>query len=117
MRRRLVSTLLLAAALAAGTEVHRHPIFAEDPGAAAPASQVITSHREQPGGPHVHAVLRIVERESCWSCHWQRIFPVPSREPLPEPVRPSKTLVRLAPRSVADIARLTRLSRGPPVLV
>ena len=117
MGRRLVGAFLLAASLAAGTVAHRHPIFAEDSEPSRPAAQVVSHHRGLSPSPHVHAILRIVTGDACWACHWHRLFTLAAGAALPGPVPPRHALGLLPPRSAANAARFTRLSRGPPALL
>jgi hypothetical protein len=117
MQHRLVAGLLLAASLVAGTTAHRHPIFAEDSESSRPAAQVVSHHRGLSPSPHVHAILRIVAGDACWACHWHRLFTLAAGAASPGPVPPRHTLALLPPRSAANAARFTRLSRGPPSLL
>jgi len=117
MFRRICAGILLAASLAGATIAHRHPILAEDSESSRPASQVVSDHVGLSPSEHVHAILRIVAGDSCWACHWHRIFALSSGAALSRPIPPGHALALLPPRSAANVARFTRLSRGPPTLL
>jgi hypothetical protein len=117
MFRRFSAGLLLAASLAGGTIAHRHPILAEDSESSRPASQVVSHHVGLSPSQHVHAILQIVAGDSCWACHWHRIFTLSSGHALSLPIPPGQALALLPPRSAENAARFTRLSRGPPTLL
>lgn len=115
-RGRLVARILLAVSLAGATTVHQHSLLedADAPHVAQPSLDLRCAQTETLS---LHAVARILEREACWACHWQRGFAVPLKAPLPEPVWCAAPLAVLPPGAVDNVATFTRTSRGPPVLL
>jgi hypothetical protein len=112
-RRRLFVWLLLATSLVGATTAHHHSIL-EDASAPQPASVLLDPRCDLAGGLSLHAIHRIVERETCWACHWQRQFAAPFDAPLPEPVSLGRLFVALPPPTQGGLTRLASPSRGPP---
>ncbi len=112
-RRRLLALLLLATSLAGATTAHHHSIL-EDASGAHRAELQLAARCQLSGDLSLHAVSRIVERDVCWSCHWNRNLGPPhgsAPAPRPEGGRPLPTLA-FAESEV--LARLSVSSRGPP---
>jgi hypothetical protein len=114
-RRRLVARLLLTVSLVGATTAHHHSIL-EDASAGRTASPVLDPRCDLAQTLSLHAVHRIVERETCWACHWLRHLAPPSDAALPEPIGSDRTLSRLPARAAVSVARFTKLTRGPPAL-
>jgi hypothetical protein len=115
--RRLAAWALLAAILAAGAAPHRHLGLADE-GAGEKASQsVLTTHDPLSRAFHWHAVLKVVQEDACWACHWNRLFSLGSTSACCPALLPGRALALLPPRSALSVARFTRLSRGPPALL
>jgi hypothetical protein len=113
---RFVARVLLAASLAGVTATHRHSILEVD---ASPPSSVseLAPRCELSTTLSFHAIPRIAEGDVCWACHWYRLFAVSPGGVLPEPVDGGEVRGSLPPRAAENVARFTRLSRGPPTLL
>jgi len=115
--RRLAAGALAAAVFAAGAAPHRH-FDLVDEGAGDKASQsLLTTHDPLSRAFHWHAVLKIVQEEPCWACHWNRVAGLSSTSTYRPALLPGRALALLPPRSARSVARFTRLSRGPPALL
>lgn len=115
--RRLAAWALAVAVFAAGAAPHRH-IGLEDEGAGdKPSQSVLTTHDPLSRAFHWHAVLKIVQEDPCWACHWNRVAGLSSISTYLAALLPGQALALLPPRSALSVARFTRLSRGPPPLL
>ncbi|HEY1250291.1 MAG TPA: hypothetical protein VGH97_03825 [Thermoanaerobaculia bacterium] len=112
-RRRLLALLLLATSLAGATTAHHHPILEDASGARCSAPQ-LAARCQLSGELSLHAVSRIVERDVCWSCHWNRHFgPPPGSVPAPRPDA-GRPLATPAFADARVLALFSVPSRGPP---
>lgn len=114
-RRGLLAGLLLTAAAVGATTAHSHSIL-EDASSARP-DPLLAPRCALSTTLSLHAIPRIVERDTCWACYWHRLFTAHSPAALPEPVWHGRTLASLPHRAAANVACFTRLSRGPPALL
>ena len=115
--RRLAAWALAAVVFAASAAPHRHFGLADE-GAGDKASQsVLTTHDPLSRAFHWHAVLKIVQEDACWACHWNRVAGLSSTSAYRPALLPGRALALLPPRSALSVARFTRLSRGPPALL
>jgi hypothetical protein len=112
--RRAGTWALLAAVLAAAAMPHRHYGLAEEGAGERPSQSVLTNHNPHSAAFHWHAVLKTLQDEPCWACHWNRLFGVRSADALSPVLLPGRRLAQLPPRSALSVARFTHLSRGPP---
>lgn len=113
--RRLHTGFLIAATLAAAAAPHRHEFLADD-GALAAHTQVVTAHDSVSGASHIHAILRVLEHDPCWTCQFQRHLGPPASHSGLAAMASRRVLAVPPPRAAVSIARFTRLSRGPPSL-
>ena len=114
--RGLVAGFLLAVSLVGATTAHRHSIL-EDASSTRPAAPQLDPRCALSTALSLHAIPRIVERDACWACQWHRLFAVSAGEALPEPVGGGRVQISPPPRAAENVARFTRLSRGPPSLL
>jgi cytochrome c5 len=112
----LAWTLLAAVALAA-TLPHRHLALSDDSAVERPGENVVTRHDPRSHALHWHAILKIVQEEACWACHWNRILGAPAAGGTPERLAAVGRWSALPARASLSVARYTRLSRGPPALL
>lgn len=114
--RGLVAGFLLAASLVGATTAHRHSIL-EDASSTRPEAPQLDPRCALSTALSIHAIPRIVERDTCWACHWHRLFAVSAGEVLAEPVDSGQVRISPPPRAAENVACFTRLSRGPPSLL
>src|ERR1700687_3067450 len=114
--RGLVAGLLLAVSLVGATTAPRHSIL-EDASSTRPAAPQLDPRCALSTALSLHAIPRIVERDACWACQSHRLFVVSAGEALPEPVGGGRGQISPPPRAAENVARFTRLSRGPPSLL
>jgi hypothetical protein len=108
---------LVAAILAAAATPHRHAVLSDERPGETDSQSVVTSHNPLANALHWHAVLKTVQEEACWACHWNRLFGAPAAAGVCLPLLPDRALSSLPARSAESVARFTRLSRGPPALL
>ncbi len=114
---RLSAWALAGAVLGASVVPHRHLGLDSEPGVERASTSVLTTHNPLSKASHWHAVLRIVEEDPCWACHWHRIGILSPSAAAIGPVRASRRLAALPPRSAVSVARFTLRSRAPPSLL
>jgi hypothetical protein len=115
--RRTAAGLLLAAILAAGTATHHHFGLADEGEAGKSSESILTRHDPLSRAFHWHAILKIVQEEPCWVCHWNRLFGLGITIAVSLTPSAGDALALLPPRAARSVARFTRLSRGPPSLL
>ena len=117
MARRLAAAVLLAAALAGATAEHHHGLGAEDSPSSQASRSVVSSHDGRSAASHVHAILRIVDNDPCWACHWSRHAAITGSSVAVGALPADRPLTQLPPRAAVSVARFTRSSRAPPALL
>jgi hypothetical protein len=117
MLRRFAAALLFAAALAGATTEHHHALEAEDSPSSPASRSVVSSHDGRSAASHVHAILRIVDNDPCWACHWSRHAAITGSSVAVGALRADRALPQLPSRAAVCVARFTRSSRAPPALL
>jgi len=114
---RCAALALLAVLAGAGSLPHRHSALTDESDAENGSESVQTRHNPQSHSSHWHSVLRTIQEEPCWACHWGRFLGLAATAAPSRPFLPTSVLSLLPPRSAASVARFTRLSRAPPILL
>src|SRR5687768_6076765 len=115
MTRRLAGFIVVLAILAAGSASHHHAALSLDPEGR--SEEVVTTHDPSSNASHWHAILDIVALESCWACPCSRLFDLPRPGGLSHAGLDSRRWNALPPRAASSVARFTRRSRAPPILL